>query len=84
MIWVGVAVLPLTLLAARGFATVERAQLPAVLDRPVPTPAYRRAAADASPVARADDAAAATRRRGWTRCTPSSGSPSRSSRSSSR
>ncbi|GAA3165533.1 sensor histidine kinase [Blastococcus jejuensis] len=40
VVWVGVAVLALTLLAARGLATVERAQLPAVLEAPVPTPAY--------------------------------------------
>ncbi|MBN1092037.1 sensor domain-containing protein [Blastococcus sp. TML/M2B] len=40
VVWVGVAVLAATLLAARGFATVERAWLPAVLDRPVPHPAY--------------------------------------------
>jgi signal transduction histidine kinase len=52
VIWVGVAILPITLLIARGFATVERAQLPAVLERPLPTPAYRRAGADASPVRR--------------------------------
>lgn len=43
VIWVGVAVLALTLLAARGFATVERAWLPSVLDRPVPQPAYLKA-----------------------------------------
>jgi signal transduction histidine kinase len=41
VVWVGVAVLSLTLLAARGFATLERAQLPAVLGRPLPTPGYR-------------------------------------------
>ncbi|NEK87230.1 sensor histidine kinase [Blastococcus saxobsidens] len=41
VIWVGVAVLAATLMAARGFATVERAWLPAVLGRPVPSPAYR-------------------------------------------
>ncbi|MGY1733527.1 sensor histidine kinase [Geodermatophilus sp. SYSU D01045] len=40
VIWVGLAVLALTLLAARGFAALERAQLPAVLGRPVPRPAY--------------------------------------------
>ena len=40
VVWVGVAVLSVTLLAARGFAAVERAWLPAVLDRPVPHPAY--------------------------------------------
>ena len=41
VIWVGVAVLAATLVAARGFAVVERAWLPAVLDRPVPQPAYK-------------------------------------------
>jgi signal transduction histidine kinase len=52
VVWVGVAVLTVTLLAARGFAMVERAQLPAVLGRPLPTPGYRRAGADARPVTR--------------------------------
>jgi signal transduction histidine kinase len=52
VVWVGVAVLTVTLLAARGLATLERAQLPAVLERPLPTPAYRRARADARPVTR--------------------------------
>ncbi|TFV51514.1 sensor domain-containing protein [Blastococcus sp. TF02A_35] len=42
VVWAGVAVLAGTLLAARGFATAERAWLPAVLDRPVPRPAYLR------------------------------------------
>jgi signal transduction histidine kinase len=42
VIWVGVAVLAATLVAARGFATIERNWLPAVLGRPVPEPAYRR------------------------------------------
>jgi signal transduction histidine kinase len=41
VIWVGVVVLAATLLAARGFAAVERAWLPSVLGRPVPRPAYR-------------------------------------------
>ncbi|WP_324276681.1 sensor histidine kinase [Blastococcus brunescens] len=41
VVWVGVAVLAATLLAARGFATIERAWLPAVLGHPVPAPAYR-------------------------------------------
>jgi signal transduction histidine kinase len=41
VIWVGVAVLAATLTAARGFASVERAWLPAVLGHPVPRPAYR-------------------------------------------
>lgn len=35
VVWVGVAVLAATLLAARGFAAVERAWLPAVLGRPL-------------------------------------------------
>jgi signal transduction histidine kinase len=39
-------------MAARGLATVERAQLPAVLGHPVPSPAYRRAGLDAGPVRR--------------------------------
>ncbi|MGY1803811.1 sensor histidine kinase [Blastococcus sp. SYSU D00922] len=41
VIWVGVAVLAATLLAARGFAAIERAWLPNVLNRPVPSPAFR-------------------------------------------
>jgi hypothetical protein len=41
VIWVGAAVLAATLLAARGFASVERAWLPAVLGHPVPRPVYR-------------------------------------------
>ncbi len=52
VVWVGVAVLAATLLAARGFARVERAQLPAVLGAAVPAPAYRRAAPGAPLVAR--------------------------------
>ncbi|MGR6962954.1 sensor histidine kinase [Geodermatophilus sp. URMC 61] len=43
VVWVGVAVLAATLLAARGFAGVERAWLPGVLGTPLPRPAYRRA-----------------------------------------
>ncbi|MGK5172844.1 sensor histidine kinase [Geodermatophilus sp. CPCC 205761] len=43
VIWVGVAVLAATLLAARGPAAVERSWLPLVLGRPVPHPAYARA-----------------------------------------
>ncbi|HST98263.1 MAG TPA: sensor domain-containing protein, partial [Geodermatophilus sp.] len=42
VVWVGVAVLAAVLLAARGFAGVERAWLPAVLGTPLPRPAYRR------------------------------------------
>jgi signal transduction histidine kinase len=41
VIWVGVAVLAVTLLAARGFAAAERAWLPNVLGRPVPRPRYK-------------------------------------------
>lgn len=40
VVWVGVAVLAATLLAARALATAERAWLPAVLRRPLPRPAY--------------------------------------------
>jgi signal transduction histidine kinase len=43
VVWVGVAVLAAVLLAARGFAGVERAWLPAVLGTPLPHPSYRRA-----------------------------------------
>ncbi|WP_409329579.1 sensor histidine kinase [Trujillonella humicola] len=43
VVWVGVAVLALTLVAARGLATAERAWLPAVLRRELPRPVYRRA-----------------------------------------
>jgi signal transduction histidine kinase len=42
VVWVGVAVLAATLLAARAFATLERAWLPAVLRRALPRPAYLR------------------------------------------
>ncbi|MGZ4605507.1 MAG: sensor histidine kinase [Blastococcus sp.] len=52
IIWIGVPVLVATLLAARGLATGERRLLPAVLGRELPTPAYRRAPADARPVIR--------------------------------
>ncbi len=48
VVWVGLAVLAATLLAARGFAAIERAWLPAVLARPVPRPAYL--VADGRPV----------------------------------
>ncbi|MGY1820883.1 sensor histidine kinase [Geodermatophilus sp. SYSU D00079] len=43
VVWVGVAVLAATLVAARGLAAVERAWLPGVLDRPLPRPGYRTA-----------------------------------------
>jgi signal transduction histidine kinase len=52
VIWVGVAVLTFTLLAARGLATLERTQLPAVLRRALPAPAYKSAGPDARPVTR--------------------------------
>lgn len=42
VVWIGVAVLAAALLAARGFAMLERSWLPAVLRRPVPESAYRR------------------------------------------
>jgi signal transduction histidine kinase len=52
VVWVGVAVLTATLVAARGLATAERQLLPAVLRRPLPAPVYRRAEAGARPVTR--------------------------------
>jgi signal transduction histidine kinase len=42
VVWVGLGVLALTLVAARGLAAVERSWLPGVLGRPVPRPAYAR------------------------------------------
>jgi len=42
IIWVGVPVLAVALLVARGFATVERAMITPVLGYDVPQPAYRR------------------------------------------
>jgi signal transduction histidine kinase len=42
VIWVGVAVLAVALLVARGFASVERAMMPAVLRRELPRPVYLR------------------------------------------
>jgi signal transduction histidine kinase len=42
VVWVGLAVLALTLVAARGFAAAERAWLPSILGRPVPRPVYLR------------------------------------------
>jgi signal transduction histidine kinase len=42
VIWVGVAVLAATLVAARGLAAVERAWLPRVLAADVPSPGYLR------------------------------------------
>jgi hypothetical protein len=52
VVWVGIAVLALTLLVARGLATAERQLLPAVLRRPLPRPAYRRADPEAGAVRR--------------------------------
>jgi signal transduction histidine kinase len=52
VVWVGIAVLALTLLVARGLATAERQLLPAVLRRPLPRPAYRRADPGARPLTR--------------------------------
>ncbi|WP_369137269.1 sensor histidine kinase [Modestobacter versicolor] len=48
VIWVGLPLLTLTLLVARGLAAVERMRIPAVLRHDVPTPVYRRAAPEAS------------------------------------
>src|SRR5215218_3797257 len=45
VVWVGLPLLTLTLLVARGLATVERLRIPAVLDRDLPSPAYRLATA---------------------------------------
>jgi signal transduction histidine kinase len=42
VVWVGVAVLAAALLVARAFATLERAWLPNVLRRPLPSPGYLR------------------------------------------
>jgi signal transduction histidine kinase len=42
VIWVGLAVLALALVVARGFAMVERAMIPAVLGHEVPQPVYLR------------------------------------------
>ncbi|MGR7027275.1 sensor histidine kinase [Geodermatophilus sp. URMC 62] len=50
VVWVGLPVLAVTLVAARGLAGAERAWLPAVLGTPLPRPAYRRA--DGGTVAR--------------------------------
>jgi signal transduction histidine kinase len=52
VVWVGLPVLVLTLLVARGFAAVERVRVPAVLQRALPTPVYRRARPDAGLVRR--------------------------------
>jgi hypothetical protein len=52
IIWIGLPLLVLTLLVARGFAAVERRRIPAVLQRDLSSPVYRRARADAGPVRR--------------------------------
>ncbi|WP_299956462.1 sensor histidine kinase [uncultured Modestobacter sp.] len=52
VVWVGVPLLVGTLFTARGFAALERSQLPAVLRRAVPTPGYRTAAPGASALRR--------------------------------
>ncbi|MBB2911417.1 hypothetical protein FHS43_002690, partial [Streptosporangium becharense] len=41
VVWVGVPILAMTLMLARGFADVERRWLPEVLGRPVARPRYR-------------------------------------------
>ena len=52
VVWVGLPLLALTLLVARGLAVVERVRLPGVLQREVPSPVYRAAAPGASLVRR--------------------------------
>jgi len=52
VIWVGLPLLALTLLIARGLAAVERMRIPDVLRHEVPTPVYRRADPQASLVRR--------------------------------
>ena len=52
VVWVGLPLLALTLLVARGLAAVERMRLPGVLQHEVPSPVYRTAAPDASLVRR--------------------------------
>jgi signal transduction histidine kinase len=52
VIWVGLPLLVLTLLVARGFATVERLRIPGVLRQDLPAPVYRRASPDAGRVRR--------------------------------
>jgi signal transduction histidine kinase len=52
VIWVGLPLLVLTLVVARGFATVERLRIPGVLRQELPTPVYRRAPSDAGRVRR--------------------------------
>ncbi len=48
----GLLILSITLLVARGFGDLERHQLPEILGRPVARPRYRPAPADAGPVRR--------------------------------
>ena len=52
VIWVGLPLLVLTLLVARGFAAIERTRVPAVLQRDLPAPVYRQAPPDAGTVRR--------------------------------
>jgi signal transduction histidine kinase len=52
VVWVGLPLLVLTLLVARGLAAVERMRIPAVLQHAVPTPVYRQADPRASLVRR--------------------------------
>jgi signal transduction histidine kinase len=52
VVWVGLPLLVLTLLIARGFAAVERMRIPAVLRRDAPSPVYRAAQPDAGGVRR--------------------------------
>jgi signal transduction histidine kinase len=43
IIWVGLPLLMVTFMVARGFAMLERARIGPILDRPMPHPAYKRA-----------------------------------------
>jgi signal transduction histidine kinase len=45
VLWVGVPLVMVTLVVARGFATLERARIAPILRRPTPPPVYRRPAA---------------------------------------
>ena len=42
VVWVGLPILAVTMLVARGFADVERRWLPEILDRPVARPRYKK------------------------------------------
>lgn len=48
VVWLGIPVLAVTLLAMRGLAAAGRTQLPAVLGRDIPRPRYKRAPVGAS------------------------------------